>query len=114
MSRRLSDPHLALAAGAGGVLLAEYLFRTRGHLYGLHPDPSWLLAEAVVALAALGYAWRAQDRLRLIPVLGLALAFQLIWIAIHLHLSVPSDPDPQTIYGPEGNALLHGHYPRSE
>src|SRR6266516_218142 len=114
MTGRLRDPHLVLATGAAGVLLAEYLYRTRGHLYGLHPNPSWLLVEAVVALAALAYAWRTQRQLRLAPVLGVAIAFQLVWIAIHLHLNVPSDPDPPTVYGPEGNALLHGHYPRSE
>ena len=98
----------------GGVVLAEYLYRTRGHLYGLHPDARWLLVEAAVALAALAYAWGAQDRLRLPLIIGLTLAFQLVWIALHLLLHVASDPDPATVYGPEGNALLHGHYPRSE
>ena len=59
-----------LAAGAAVVLAAEYLFRTRGNPYGLNTeDPAWLLVEPAAALAALAYAWRAQDRLRLVPVL---------------------------------------------
>jgi hypothetical protein len=73
-----------------------------------------LLLEAAVALAALGYAWSAQERLRLVPVLGLALGFQLLWLAVHLHLAVPGDTDLSQVYKAQGTALLHGRYPRSE
>jgi hypothetical protein len=114
VSRLLRDPHVALAAGVGGALAAEYLFRTRGGLYGPHPQPTWLIVEGLVALAALGVAWRLQDRLRLPPLLGLALVFQLAVIALHLHLHVRADADTLHVYAPQGDALLHGHYPRSE
>jgi hypothetical protein len=112
--RVLADPHLVLAAEAVGVLLAEYLYRTRGHPYTQRSSPVWLLVEPVVASAALAFAWRVQERLRLTPVLGLAAAFHLLWIALHLHLNVPPDMDVTRIYKPEGSALLHGQYPRSE
>jgi hypothetical protein len=113
--RRLaSDPHVVLAAGAAAVLVAEYLFRTRGNPYGFNTeDPAWLLVEPVAALVALAYAWRAQDRLRLVPLLGLALGFHLLWLAVHLHLGVPGDRDTD-VYRLEGTSLLHGHVPASE
>jgi hypothetical protein len=109
-----TDPHLVLACGAVGIVLAEYLFRTRGNPYGLHTErPAWLLVEPAVALAALAYAWRAQERLRLVPVLALALGFHLLWLAVHVHLGVPGDRDTG-VYHLEGRSLLNGHYPRAE
>jgi hypothetical protein len=103
-----------LAAGAVGVVAAEYLFRTRGHPYGLNTQkPTWLLVEAAVALVALAYAWRTQDRLRLVPLLALALGFHLLWLGLHVHLRVPGDADTH-VYGVEGSSLLDGDYPRSE
>jgi hypothetical protein len=44
----------------------------------------------------------------------LGLSFQLAWIAIHLGLGVAGDHDPVDVYSGQGNALLHGDYPRSE
>jgi Glycosyltransferase family 87 len=93
--------------------LAEYGYRTRGGVYGLHPNPVWLFLEAAAALASLLYAWRAQSRLRLPLLLALALAFHLGWLLLHWHLSVPGDGDPK-LYELQGNSLLDGHYPRSE
>jgi hypothetical protein len=115
MLRRLaSDPHLVLAAGAVGVVAAEYLFRTRGNPYGLNAEkPEWLLVEPAVALVALAYAWREQDRLRLVPTLAIALGFHLLWLAVHVHLGVPGDQDTD-VYRLEGTSLLHGHYPKAE
>jgi hypothetical protein len=112
-ARPAEHPHLVLAAGAVGVVAAEYLFQTRGHPYGLHVDPGWLLVEPAIALVALAYAWRAQERLRLVPLLALAAAFHLLWLAVHLHLGVPGDQDTE-VYRSEGTALLDGHYPRAE
>jgi hypothetical protein len=113
--RRLaSDPHLVLAAGAVGVVAAEYLFRTRGNPYGLNAEkPEWLLLEAAIALVALAYAWRRQDRLKLVPTLAVALGFHVLWLAVHVHLGVPGDQDTD-VYRLEGTSLLHGHYPKSE
>ena len=114
MRRLASDPHVVLAAGAVAVLAAEYLFRTRGNPYGFNTEkPAWLLVEPAAALVALAYAWRAQDRLRLAPLLGLAVGFHLLWLAVHVHLGVPGDQDTD-VYRLEGISLLHGHYPRSE
>jgi hypothetical protein len=102
-----------LALGAAIVGLAEYGYRTRGGVYGLHPNPVWLFLEAAAALGSLLYAWRAQSRLRLPLLLALALTFHLGWLLLHWHLSVPGDGDPK-LYELQGNALLDGHYPRSE
>jgi hypothetical protein len=115
MVRRLAtDPHVVLAGGAIGIAAAEYLFRTRGNPYGFNSEnPAWLVVEPVVALVALAYAWRAQDRLRLVPLLGVALGFHLLWLAVHLHLGVPGDQDTD-VYRLEGMQLLHGHVPASE
>jgi hypothetical protein len=109
----LSDPHLVLAVGAAAVGLAEYGYRTRGAPYGLDPNAAWLLAEAAVALGALLYAWRAQDRLRAPAVLVLALAFHAGWLLLHRRLSVPADGDP-LVYELQGGSLRRGDYPRSE
>jgi hypothetical protein len=109
VTRRL-DPHLALAVAAALVLVLEWL---RGDA-PVATSPTWPVLQAAVAGLALVLAWRRQDDLRLVPLLGLALAFHLGWIAVHLALGVPSDWDSRVIYPPQGNALLDGEYPRSE
>jgi hypothetical protein len=48
-----------------------------------------------------------------VPVLGLALGFHLLWLALHVHLGVPGDRDTR-IYGAEGASLVDGRFPRSE
>ena len=107
---RALDPHLLLGAAAAIVLVLEAL---RGS-DPVATAPIWPLFQAVVAGAALLVAWRQQERLRLLPLLALTLAFHLGWIAVHLALGVPSDWDSRVIYPPQGNALLDGDYPRSE
>jgi hypothetical protein len=110
MTRRPADPHVALAGAAAAVLVLEAL---RGS-EPVATSPVWPLLQAVVAALALAFAWRRQEALKLAPLLGLALAFNLGWIAVHLGLGVPSDWDSRVIYPPQGNALLDGEYPRSE
>lgn len=100
-------PHAALGLGALLVLAAEWAFRRPGSVL-------WLLLEGAIAGAALLYAWRTQDRLRLLPVLTLALAFHAAWIALHLGLDVTGDKDSSVVYRWQGNGLLDGNYPRSE
>lgn len=107
LARRDIDPHAALAVGALVVLAAE-----TGHVE-LGSDV-WVLVEGVAALAALFLAWRAQERIRLRPLLALALAFHAGWIALHLGLHVAGDFDSRSVYRHEGDALLDGRYPRSE
>ena len=68
----------------------------------------------LIAGAALLYAWRTQDRLRLAPVLALALGFHAAWIALHLGLDVTGDKDASVVFRWQGNGLLNGDYPRSE
>ena len=75
---------------------------------------AWPLAQALAASVALWLAWRRREQLRLRPVLGLGLALQLGWIALHLALGVQGDGDPLNVYRIEGESLLHGTYPHSE
>ena len=109
MTRRL-DPHVALGAAGAVVLVLEAL---RGD-EPVATSPAWPLLQAAVAGLALALAWRRQEALRLAPLLGLALAFNVGWVAVHLAVGVPSDWDSRVIYPPQGNALLDGEYPRSE
>jgi hypothetical protein len=109
VTRRL-DPHVALGAAAALVLVLEAL---RGS-EPVATSPIWPILQAAVAAAALVLAWQHQEQLRLPPLLALALAFHLGWIAVHLALGVPSDWDSRVIYPAQGNALLDGEYPRSE
>jgi Glycosyltransferase family 87 len=103
---RSLDPHVALGGSAIVVLLAEYAAVKQG-------SAGWVLVAAAASAAAFFVAWRAQERLRLVPILLLSLAFQLAWIALHLHLGV-SSIDSAVLYRRWGNALLHGHYPDAQ
>src|SRR5207244_11856563 len=69
----------------------------------------WPVLQALVAALALGLVWRRQERLRLWPLLVLALAFQLAWIGLHLLLGVHSDFDSAFVYPRACNAVLAGH-----
>jgi uncharacterized membrane protein len=100
------DPHVALGGSVIVVLLAEYAAVKQG-------SAAWVLVEAAASFAAFFVAWRAQERLRLVPILALSLAFQLAWIALHLHLGV-SSIDSAVLYRRWGNSLLHGHYPDAQ
>jgi hypothetical protein len=106
MRMRDLDPHVALGGSVVVVLLAEYAAVKQG-------SAAWVLVEAAASFAAFFVAWRAQERLRLAPILVLSLAFQLGWIALHLHLGV-SSIDSAVLYRRWGNSLLHGHYPDAQ
>jgi Glycosyltransferase family 87 len=103
---RLHEPHLALASSAVIVLLAEYAAVERR-------SAAWILVGALASLLAFFVAWRLQDRLRLVPLLLLSLAFQLAWIGLHLHLGVHS-VDSSVLYRLWGNSLLEGDYPNAQ
>lgn len=101
------EPHVALGVTAALVLAVELVHQT------------WtadlpVLLEAAIASAGLVYAWRVQDKLRLIPLLGLTLGFSLGWVLLHLAVGVQADLDSSVVYRVQGNDLLHGDYPRSE
>ncbi len=102
-----ADPHLVLAASVAAVVALEYGYQSA-------TSDAWLLLEAAVAAAGLLYAWRCQHRLRLAPLLGLALAFHVAWIALHLGLDVRGDVDTRTVFRRQGDSLLDGRYPHSE
>ncbi len=102
---RRRDPHIPLALAAA-LLLGGEAERLDRMLLGP-------IVEAAVASAALLVAWRHREALRLPAVLGLAMAFQLAWVGIHLVLGVRGGVDPDVVYAPEGRALLHGTYPHS-
>ena len=101
------DPNLALAAAAVGIVATEAAYRT-------WISDAWLLLEALVAAAALLYAWREQDRLRLGPVLAVIGGLQLALFGVHLALDVVGDKDSSVVYRWQGNGLVRGDYPRSE
>jgi hypothetical protein len=103
---RLPDPHVALAAAALVVLLAELAAVESG-------SAVWILFGAAASLLAFLVAWREQDRIRLVPLLVLSLAFSLAWIGLHLRLGVES-VDSTVLYRRWGNALLDGHYPDAQ
>jgi hypothetical protein len=107
---RALDPHVVLAFAVAAVLVLEVL---RGS-EPVATSPVWPVLQAVVTGLGLGWAWRRQHELRLVPLLALTFAFHVAWIAVHLALSVPSDWDSRVIYPPQGEALLEGDYPRSE
>jgi hypothetical protein len=104
-SRR--DPALVLALGAGVVLAAEWGYRE-------WTSDAWLFLQAGAAAAALAYAWREQDALRLSTLLLVAAAFQIGYVGLHLGLDVSGDLDSRVVFRWQGNAILDGYYPRSE
>lgn len=104
MSRRV---HLALAGCVLGMVAAEAGYRWRTSI-------AWLFLEGAFGLAALAVAWRGRDRLRLLPLLALALALQGGFLLVHLWLGATADVDTSVVYRTQGNALLDGDYPRSE
>jgi hypothetical protein len=73
-----------------------------------------VLVGAAASAVALLAAWRWQDRLRLVPVLSLALLVPLAWLALHHALDVMGDKDSSIVFRWQGNGLLRGDYPRSE
>jgi hypothetical protein len=108
--RLIRNPYAVLAAAAVIVLVLEWLRGNRATLTSF----VWPLLQAAVAGAALLFAWRQQNKLRLFPTLGFAVAFQLAWVALHLAHGVPSDYDSRVVYPREGGDLVHGTYPVSE
>src|SRR5205807_7810155 len=96
-------PHLALGLGGSVVLVLEGF---RGS-ETFNSSAVWPIAQACVAAAAVFAAARWRDELRLPAILGIGLAFQLAWIALHLHLGVAGDHDPLDVYTGQGNALRH-------
>jgi hypothetical protein len=102
-----ADPHLVLAAAAGAVVALEAAYSYRA-------SDAWLLLEVAFGAAGLLYAWHTQERLRLLPLLAVALAFQLAYVSVHLGFDVRSDFDSRILYHRYGAALLDGDYPRAE
>lgn len=101
------NPHAALALAAAAVVALEAAFRTWESI-------GWLLAQALVVAVALVLAWRAQDRLRLAPVLVIVGALHLALLLVHTGLEPVADRDSSLVFRWQGNALLRGDYPRSE
>jgi uncharacterized membrane protein len=100
------EPHVALAGAAIAMLLAEVAARKQG-------SAVWIVLGAAVSALAFLVAWRAQERLRLAPLLVLTLGFHVAWIAVDLALGVTS-VDSAVLYRIWGNSLLHGHYPDAQ
>jgi Glycosyltransferase family 87 len=103
--RRL-DPHLALAGAAVAMLVAEIAAHKQG-------SAAWIVLAAAVAAVAFLVAWQTQERLRLVPLLILTLAFNVAWIGVDLALGTTS-VDSAVLYRIWGNSLLHGHYPDAQ
>ena len=105
MSLTSKRPHVVLLAAVAAAVILE-VFRGSGTL---GTSETWPLLQAVVTGGALVVAWRGQERLRLAPLLTLALALELGFVVVHLALGVQSDFDSARVYPREGEALLHGH-----
>jgi Glycosyltransferase family 87 len=105
-----AEPHVVLLAAVAAVVTLE---AARGS-GTLGTSETWPLLQTLVAGSALVAAWRQQERLRLAPLLAIALALELGFVVVHLALGVQSDFDSARVYPREGEALLHGHYPDTE
>ncbi len=104
------DPHLALAFAAVVVVVLEWGRGTSTIIF----SPAWPALQAVISGIALVLAWRAKAILRFPRVLGIALVFQLSWLAVHIVRGVEPEYDPVYVYPVLGEALLSGDYPRAE
>jgi hypothetical protein len=100
-------PHAVLAFAAAAVVAAEAGYRTA-------TSDVWLLLQAAIAALALVVAFKAQERLRLLPDVRLAVAFQASLVVLHLALGTEGDIDSSRVFRLQGEALLDGDYPRSE
>jgi glycosyl transferase family 87 len=103
--RAATNPHAVLAGSAAVAVAAEVATQKTG-------SSVWIVLAAAIAFAAFVAAWRLQDRLRLLPLLGLTVAFSVASIAVHLRLGVTSF-DSSDLYRLWGNALLDARYPES-
>jgi Glycosyltransferase family 87 len=100
------EPHLVLAVTAATVIACELATQQTG------TSTPMLLATAV-AFPAFVLVWREPERLRLARLLGVTLAFQLGWIAVHLGVGLESF-DSRVLYSRWGNELLDGRYPEAQ
>lgn len=100
------EPHVALAGAAVAMLLAEVAAHEQG-------SAAWIGLGAAASALAFLVAWRSQERIRLVPLLALTLAFNVAWIAVDLSLHV-SSIDSAVLYRIWGNSLLHGRYPDAQ
>jgi hypothetical protein len=100
------EPHLVLAVTAAIVVACELATQEAG-------TSAPMLLAAAIALAAFVRVWREQERLRLLPLLGVTLGFHLAWIAVHLAVGLESF-DSQILYSRWGNELLDGRYPEAQ
>jgi hypothetical protein len=108
--RARAHPHLILAGAAAANLLVEIW---RNALPVTHTY-AFLTVECCVVVAALA-AIRGSERIRLWPLVLIAVAFQSGWVAVQLglyHLHFPTDSS--VVYRLQGNRLLDGQYPHSE
>jgi hypothetical protein len=99
-------PHTILAAVAACALAAEFAAQETG-------SSAWIMLAAAVAAAGFVAAWHRQDELRLLPLLLIALAFQLASVGLHLGVGLTSF-DSEELYRGWGNELLDGSYPESQ
>jgi hypothetical protein len=74
----------------------------------------WALVEVAVAAVVLTYVWGRRERLRLEPLLFIALVLEVGWIAIRIHETLGPDFEWRDLYAGQGQELLDGSYPRSE
>jgi hypothetical protein len=100
------EPHLVLAATGAIVIACELVTQETG-------ASAPMLVAAAIAFAAFMLVWREQERLRLVPLLGVTLAFHLAWIAVDLGVGLESF-DSQILYSRWGNELLDGRYPEAQ
>jgi hypothetical protein len=93
--------------GVALVALCEYA-REEVHV------TRWVFVELALAAVVLLLVWPGRDRLRLAPVLAVALALNVAWIVVRAHASLGLDNEWRVVYARQGQLLIHGHYPLSE
>jgi hypothetical protein len=105
--RLLANPHAVLALGV--VLVAGCEYGREELRWG-----RWAFVEMVIGALALALVWRSRERLRLAPVLAVALALDVVWIVSRAHATLGADVEWRIVYARQGQMLLDGSYPHSE
>jgi hypothetical protein len=100
------EPHIVLAAPAAIAVACELATQKAG-------TSAPMLLAAAIAFSALVLVWREQERLRLGPLIGVTLAFQIAWIVVDLRGGLESF-DSQILYSSWGNEFLDGRYPEAQ
>jgi hypothetical protein len=103
---RWREPHVVLGGTVAAVLACELAAQESG-------TSAPMMLAAAIALGAFLLVWQEQERLRLLPILGLTLVLQLGSFGVHLATGLESF-DSEFLYSGWGNEFLDGTYPEAQ